>query len=120
MRWLFKTEPTEYSFERLVRDKKIKWDGVTNALALRHLRSVKKGDSVMIYHTGGVRAIVGLARVAADGPEIAPDRALDKPVALEAIKKNSKFKNFDLVRNGRLSVLPVPDELWDELLKLSS
>lgn len=126
-RWLFKTEPSDYSFDQLVKDRKTTWNGVTNATALIHLRKVKKGDAVLIYHTGDVKSIVGLARAASDGypdptspklavVDLAPDRAL-KPVALADLKKNPRFKNFDLVRNSRLSVMPVPDELWGELAK---
>ena len=99
-RWLFKTEPGEYSFERLVRDKKARWDGVTNALALSHLRKVGKGDEILIYHTGDVRAVIGIASAigdayadpAHDNPklavvDIAPVRALPRPVrdAFEAM-----------------------------------
>ena len=130
-RWLFKTEPTAYSFERLVKEKKARWDGITNPVALKHLRGVKKGDAVMIYHTGGVRAVVGLARATSDAypdpkdakltvVDIEPDRALAKPVTLDVIKKNAKFKDFPLVRIGRLSVMSVPDDLWDELLRLGT
>lgn len=128
-RWLFKTEPSDYSFERLQKEKRATWDGVTNALALIHLRRVKKGDAVLVYHTGDVKAVVGLARAAGDAypdpkandpklvvVDLTPERALP-PIPLEAIKKNPKFKSFDLVRNGRLSVMPVPDALWSELVR---
>ncbi len=129
-RWLFKTEPSEYSFDRLMKDRKTRWDGVSNALALKHLRAVAQGDPVLIYHTGKERAIVGLARAATDSypdPEdpalvvvdLAPERALPAPVTLEAVKQDARFRDFPLVRMGRLSVMPVPAPLWDALLTLA-
>jgi predicted RNA-binding protein with PUA-like domain len=130
-RWLLKTEPSAYSFERLVKEKRTRWDGVTNPAALKNLRAMKKGDAVIVYHTGDVRACVGLARAASDGypdpknaklavVDLEPDRALAKPVPLDAIKKNPRFKDFALVRIGRLSVVAVPDDLWNDLMKMSS
>lgn len=117
-RWLFKTEPSAYSFERLVVEKRTTWDGVKNPLALRHLRSVKKGDEVLIYHTGSVKAVVGLAKAAADakddGVALVPLKAVG-PVTLASIKGDPRYKDFALVRMGRLSVMPVPDALWAPL-----
>ena len=116
--WLVKTEPSDYSFERLVKEGRTRWDGVKNPLALKHLRGVKKGDLVAIYHTGNVKAVVGVAKAAADaegdGVELVPVKATG-PVALPAIKADPRFKNFPLVRMGRLSVMPVPDGLWSAL-----
>ncbi|HEX7898219.1 MAG TPA: EVE domain-containing protein [Planctomycetota bacterium] len=118
-RWLFKTEPTDYSFERLVADRKTNWTGVKNALALRHLRAVKKGDEIAIYHTGNVKAVVGVAKAAADANgdavDIVPVRAV-APVPLASIKLDPRFKGFALVRMGRLSVMPVPAALWPALV----
>lgn len=124
-RWLFKTEPTEYSFEDLVRDGRTTWDGVTNALAQKHLRQVRKGDSVLIYHTGSVKAVVGIARASADAygdpkravVDLEPVRALRRPVTLASIRRNPRFTDFALVRTPRLSVMPVPDALWSELVE---
>jgi predicted RNA-binding protein with PUA-like domain len=117
-RWLFKTEPSEYSFERLQGERRTTWDGVKNALALKHLRSVKKGDEVAIYHTGDVKAVVGIARAVSDAKgdavDIGPDRPVT-PVPLAAIKADPRFKDFPLVRMGRLSVMPVPPALWGPL-----
>jgi predicted RNA-binding protein with PUA-like domain len=117
-RWLFKTEPSEYSFERLRKEGRTTWDGVANPLALKHLRQVKKGDEIAVYHTGNVKAVVGIARAAADakgdGVDIVPVRAV-APVTLVAVKANPRFKDFPLVRMGRLSVMPVPDALWKAL-----
>jgi predicted RNA-binding protein with PUA-like domain len=118
MKWLFKTEPSDYSFERLVKEGRTRWDGVKNPLALKHLRAVQKGDLVAIYHTGDVKAVVGIAKAAADaegdGVELVPVKAAG-PVPLSAIKADPRFKDFPLVRMGRLSVMPVPDSLWSPL-----
>ncbi|RPH50337.1 MAG: EVE domain-containing protein [Planctomycetota bacterium] len=118
MKWLFKTEPTDYSFERLAKDKKTVWTGVKNALALQHLRKVKKGDEIAIYHTGSEKSVVGIARATADAKgdavEVAPVRAVT-PLSLPAIKADPRFKDFPLVTFGRLSVMPVPDALWKPL-----
>ena len=131
-RWLLKTEPGEYSFDNLIRDKKTVWDGVTNALALKHLRAIRKGDDLFIYHTGNVRAAVGLAKAVSDpypdpskgDPKIVvidvvPVRTLKQPVTLEAIKTTLVFRTFELVRLPRLSVMPVPDALWKRILQMS-
>ena len=119
-RWLFKTEPSDYSFDRLLADKKTEWTGVKNALALKHLRAVKKGDEIAIYHTGDVKAVVGVAKAAADAKgdavTIVPVRAV-APVTLASIKADPRFKDFALVRMGRLSVMPVPDPLWQVIVK---
>lgn len=118
-RWLFKTEPSQYSFERLVKEGRTVWDGVANALALRHLRQVRKGDEIAIYHTGAVKAVVGVAKAVADAKgdavAIAPVQSID-PVGLASIKADPRFKDFALVRMGRLSVMPVPPSLWGPLM----
>jgi predicted RNA-binding protein with PUA-like domain len=117
-RWLFKTEPSDYSFEQLVKEKRTAWTGVKNALALGHLRAVRKGDEIAIYHTGDVKAVVGVAKAAADAKgdavEVVPVRSAG-PLTLAAIKADPLFKDLALVRMGRLSVMPVPDELWELL-----
>jgi predicted RNA-binding protein with PUA-like domain len=131
--WLLKTEPAEYAFEDLVRDRKTVWDGVSNPLALMHLRGIRKGDQLLIYHTGTLRAIVGLARAASDPypdpatrdprltvVDIVAVRELPRPVPLETIKSNRAFRTFDLVRLPRLSVMPVPPAIWKAILKLAS
>ena len=118
MKWLFKTEPSDYSYERLAKDGRTTWTGVKNALALKHLREVKKGDEIAIYHTGGVKAVVGVARALADAKgdevEVAPVKAVT-PVPLSAVKADPRLKEFALVKMGRLSVMPVPDALWKPL-----
>lgn len=131
-RWLLKTEPDCYAWDDLVRDKRTVWDGVTNALALKHIRAMKKGDAALIYHTGGERAAVGIAEItSAPYPDPAQDeeklavvdlkakRKLPQPVTLSDIKADKTFIGWDLLRIGRLSVVPVPDAMWDRLMDLS-
>jgi len=130
--WLFKTEPSEYSFERLEKEKRATWDGVSNALALRHLRGVRRGDAILIYHTGNEKAAVGLARAVSDAcadprdragklavVDIEPERRLPRPVPLAEIKARRDMAGFDLVRLGRLSVMPVSPERWEAILEMS-
>jgi predicted RNA-binding protein with PUA-like domain len=126
--WLFKEEPETYSLADLQRDGTTTWSGVTNALAQKHLRSIKKGDRVLFYATGKVKAIVGVMQVTADpqpdttddsGKAVAvtvkPVRVFAKPVTLAAIKADAAFAQWELVRIARLSVMPVPDELWAKI-----
>ena len=125
MNWLVKEEPTHYGFDELVKDKKAVWSGVRNALAQRHLRAVKKGDRLFYYHTGDVKAVVGIAKALSDpypDPEdtsgkyvavdIAPVKRLPRPVTLAEIKADARFKDYPLVRIARLSVMPVTDAEW--------
>lgn len=134
--WLLKTEPEAYSYADLVRDKRTHWDGVTNAAAQKHMRDIAKGDEAFIYHTGDERAVVGLARVvrgAYEDPEhagertaagdpkfvrfdIAPKKEASSPVTLSEIKGDKRFGDFALVRQARLSVMPVPEDL-DAILR---
>ncbi len=127
--WILKTEPSTYSFEDLVAEQVATWDGVANPVAVKHLRSMAPGDQVMIYHTGKEKAIVGLATVA--GPprpdprdprlvvvDLEAGRPVGKPVSLAAIKADSAFKDLALVRQGRLSVVPVPESLWTRLVAM--
>ena len=124
-RWLFKTEPSAYSFQQLVKDKRTVWDGVKNNLALKHLFGIKKSDEIFIYHTGDEKAVVGIARAlsaaypdpAKKDPklvvvELEPVKALSRPVTLAEMKANPKLAKFDLVRLPRLSVMPVSEEQW--------
>lgn len=128
--WLVKTEPSDYAFEDLERDGGTVWDGVTNALAQRHLRAMAAGDEVFVYHTGEQKAVVGLARVAgATRPapaapraavvDLAPLRRLARTVTLAEIKADPAFGDFALVRNSRLSVMPVAPPLRARLLELA-
>ena len=130
-KWLFKSDPETYSLSDLEREGKTVWDGVTNNLALKHLRSVHKGDSVLIYHTGDERAILVIAEVLRDAypdpkrkdsrlvvVDIKAVKRLQRPVSLDEIKKQASLKEFALVRLPRLSVMPVSESQWTELLAL--
>jgi predicted RNA-binding protein with PUA-like domain len=130
--WLLKTEPSEYSWDDLIRDGRAVWDGVTNAAALINMRQVKPGDEAIIYHTGDERAAVGIARiVAAPYPDpkapdprivafdLEPVRPLPHPVTLAAVKADPAFAGFALVRVPRLSVMPVSASHWHRLLQLA-
>lgn len=128
--YLLKTEPDEYSFDDLERERHTVWDGITNALAQRHLREMREGEDLVIYHTGEERKAVGLARViqgpypdpkAKDGKRTVIDvivgKRLPKPVTLEDMKANAVFAQFELLRQPRLSVVPMTAEHWDALLR---
>jgi len=132
MNWLFKEEPTHYSYDDLVRDGKTSWTGVRNPLAQKHLRSVQKNDRIFYYHTGDVKAVVGVAKAAgaaypdpADktgklyAVDVVPVKKLKSPVTLAAIKADKTFASFPLVRMPRLSVMPVPDDLWERIEKMA-
>jgi predicted RNA-binding protein with PUA-like domain len=130
--WLLKTEPSEFSFHDLLARGRETWDGITNPLALQHLRSAGAGDLALIYHTGSVKAAVGIARIigapypdpkrkssSAVVVDIEPVAPLPRPVSLQAIKANPKLKGLALLRISRLSVVPVNREHWKILLKMS-
>jgi predicted RNA-binding protein with PUA-like domain len=132
MNWLFKEEPTHYSYDDLTRDGKTSWTGVRNPLAQKHLRSVKTGDRIFFYHTGDEKAVVGVARAAgaaypdpADkegklyAVDVEPVKKLSQPVTLAAIKADNAFANLPLVRMPRLSVMPVTDEEWKRIEGMS-
>ncbi len=132
---LLKSEPSTYSFADLQRDKRTTWDGITNNAALKFLRTARKGDAAFFYHSGDERQIVGLVRIL--GPvyedpkkpgktpagepkfavlDLAPVKAAKSPLTLETMKADARFKNFELLRQSRLSVVPVPDSL-DALIR---
>jgi len=125
--FLLKTEPGDYAWDDLVRDKKTVWDGVANNAALLHMRGAKKGDEAFVYHTGTERSIVGLAAIDSD-PRTDPDderlvvfdlkpiRKAKTPVTLAAIKADPRFADFALVKQARLSAMPVPAAL-DKILR---
>jgi predicted RNA-binding protein with PUA-like domain len=129
--WLFKEEPTHYSFADLEKDGSTTWEGVSNPVALKNLRQVKKGDRVFYYHTGKEKAIVGeMIVVSAASAEVkdtskaptvtvSPVRRLAQPVTLKAIKADKAFADWDLVRNSRLSVMPVTDSQWQRVEQMS-
>lgn len=123
--WLVKADPDDYGFAALERDGQAAWDGVANALALRHLGAMRRGDRCFVYETGKVRAVVGTARVVAAGsagaaPRLAAGERLAQPVSLAAIKADPAFHDFALVRQGRLSVMPVPDSLARRLERMAA
>jgi len=132
-RWLMKSEPGDYSYADLERDGGTCWDGIKNAAALIHLRKVKAGDELFVYHTGKERQVVGVARATSAAyadpkqdderwavVDIEPVERLTNPVSLAAIKADAAFADFDLVRISRLSVLPVPAKLWKRILKMGA
>lgn len=122
-RWLFKEEPTHYSFHQLQSEGRTVWDGVSNALALKHLREIRQEDRVFFYHTGKEKMIVGEMRVVSDPPEepveVEAVRLLPHPVSLARIKGDPLLAQWDLVRLPRLSVVPVSDEQWQRIEELS-
>ena len=132
MNWLFKEEPSSYSFEQFTKDGGTVWAGVKNPLAQKHLRSVMKGDRIFYYHTGDEKAIIGIAKATGDAypdphdpagklavVDIAPVRKLKRPVTLKEIKAEPAFKDFPLVRISRLSVMPVTEAEWNRIESMS-
>ena len=117
--YLAKTEPSTYSIDDLQRDGKTTWDGVTNPQAVKTIRQMSPGDMVLLYHSGGISAIVGSAIVRSSGRDDPknPKSAVvdlefhgkvDPPVSLKEIKDSKLFDDWALVRQGRLSTMPVP------------
>ena len=130
--WLFKEEPSHYSFADLLRDKWTVWDGVENHLALSHLRKVRRGDMAFFYHTGSEKAVVGVMEVLKDAyadptqenprlvvVDVKPTRQLERPVTLAEIRANPKFVDLALVRITRLSVMPVTVSQWEEIVAMA-
>lgn len=129
MNFLFKEEPANYSYETFLTDKRTTWSGVRNPVAQKHLRSVKKGDRIFYYHTGNEKAIVGIAKAAKNAyadpggeghvVDIVPVKRLRRPVTLAEIKSDRRFAQLPLVRVPRLSVMPIDDDVWDIIVKMS-
>ena len=133
--WLAKQEPDGprgYNILQLEKDKKTIWDGVHNNLALKHIRDMRKNDLVFFYHTGKERQVVGIMIITSNPyPNPAEDnerfvvvdvkfkKLLTNPVTLDEIKKQRKFRNWELLRISRLSVMPVPKTIWDLIIKMS-
>jgi predicted RNA-binding protein with PUA-like domain len=130
--WLFKEEPSNYSYDDLARDGKTSWQGVRNPVAQRHLRAVKKGDRVFFYHTGNERAVVGIAKALGDAypdpddtsgklvaVDVGPVKKLAAPVTLAAIKADKAFASFELTRIPRLSVMPVDEATWARIVSMA-
>lgn len=131
--WLVKSEPHKYSFEQLKADKKTFWDGVRNYQARNNLKEMKKGDLVLYYHSNEGKEVVGIAKVVKEfyqDPttedknwvvvDLAYVKALKNPVTLEKIKADEQLKNVSLVRQGRLSVMPLKAEEFDHIFALGS
>jgi predicted RNA-binding protein with PUA-like domain len=129
--WILKTDADTYPFDQLERERRTVWDGVTNALALKHIRSMAPGDRALIYHSNVGKEVVGLARiVSAPYPDpkrkdpklvvvdLEADRRLPKPVTLASVKADPAFADLGLVRMSRLSVIPVPADQWQKLLAM--
>lgn len=130
--WLVKSEPSVYSWDQLVKDKKTDWTGIRNYAARIHLKAMKKGDEVFFYHSNEGLNIVGIAKVAREAyqdpttedaawvcVDLKPVKKLKNPVSLEQIKKDKRLKDMALIRIGRLSVQPVTDKEYEVILQLS-
>jgi predicted RNA-binding protein with PUA-like domain len=130
--WLIKSEPSVYSWDQFVKDKKTSWTGVRNAQAAINLKAMKVGDLCFFYHSNEGKEIVGIAKVVktayldpsdkagkAVTVDVAPVEPLKQPVTLAAVKADPKFKEMGLVRQSRLSVSPVGDEHWKLILKMA-
>ena len=124
--WLMKTEPSEYSFDNLLRDGNVVWDGIRNYQARNYLKKMKKGDLVLIYHSGSEKQIVGIGKVVKEHypdpkdktntwviVDIAPVKKLTKPFTLKQIKKEKALSKMPLLRQSRLSVMPVTKEEYE-------
>src|SRR3954466_14619426 len=129
--WLVKSEPAAYSWADLVRDGKTQWTGVRNFTARNNLRAMRKGDAVLYYHSVTEKAVVGIAKVvreaypdstAKEGDwsavDLAAEKPLGEPVALDEIKRNPKLKEMALLRLSRLSVQPVTAAQFDEIVRM--
>ena len=123
--WLLKTEPTDYSYDQLEEEGRTRWDGVSNPAALKNLRAMKAGDRALLYHTGKEKAVVGVVEIVSEAyadPEaknpklvvvdIEPRERLGRPVTLGEIKALPAFEGSPLVRQGRLSVVPLTADQW--------
>ena len=128
--WLLKTEPGEYAWEDMLKDRKVTWDGIRAPAALKNLAQMQSGDMVFIYHTGVERAVQGIARVEGSPypdpdqsdprflvVDLVPAASLLRPVTLKRIKESGLFPNWELVRQPRLSVVPVSQEQWQQVLE---
>src|SRR6266540_2213395 len=130
--WLVKSEPSTYSWENLVRDKRTRWDGVRNFEARNNLRAMKKGDLVLYYHSGDGKEIVGIAKVVAEAyadpsakegdwsvVDLAAEKALARPVSLAVMKQDEALSRMAVVRKPRISVVPVLPAELDRILQLA-
>jgi predicted RNA-binding protein with PUA-like domain len=131
--WLVKSEPFKYSWDKFNEDGRTFWDGVRNYQARNNLRDMKKGDLVLFYHSNEGKNVVGIAKVVKESyqdpttddtnwlvVDLAPVEALKNPVSLEQIKKEESLKDISLVKQGRLSVMPLKAEEFDKILEMGS
>ncbi len=129
--WLVKSEPSAYSWDQFVKDKKTAWSGVRNYAARIHLKAMKKGDEVLYYHSNEGLEITGIAKVIKEfykdptsdddawvAVDLKPHKKMKKTVSLEQIKADKRLANMALVRIGRLSVQPVAENEWDSIMEL--
>ncbi|HEX2558726.1 EVE domain-containing protein [Phenylobacterium sp.] len=130
--WLVKSEPDTYSYADLTRDGRTVWDGVRNNAAALHLKGMRPGDEVLVYHSGDEKAVVGVAKVVREAfpdpsdeagrfvaVELAAERALKRPVTLAQLKAEPALANLAILRQSRLSVAPVSDEDWRRILDMA-
>lgn len=131
--WLVKSEPVKYSWEKFLKDKRTYWDGVRNFQARNNLKAMKKNDEVLFYHSNEGMEVVGVARVVkehypdptSDEPawvvvDLEPVKTLKKPVPLTEIKKEKKLQNIALIKQGRLSVIPLTKEEFETIVKMGT
>ena len=130
--WLCKQEPSTYNIDALQKEKTTIWDDVHNNLAVKHIAQMKKGDLAFFYHSGDEKQIVGIMEIISNpypnpkekNPrfvvvDVKYKKRLARPVTLDEIKSNKKFKDWELVRISRLSVMPVSSQIWSEIVKIS-
>lgn len=130
-KWLVKSDPEDYSFEDLKKDKETEWDGVRNNLAAIHLKAMKKGDEVFVYHSGKEKTVVGIAKVTREAyPDVTDETGrfvsvdlryvshLESPVTLKQIKAEKSLGELSLVKMSRLSVMPVEEKHWKKIQKM--
>ncbi|HCN84256.1 MAG TPA: EVE domain-containing protein [Sphingobacteriaceae bacterium] len=131
--WLLKSEPFKYSWDKLNKEGRTFWDGVRNYQARNNLRDMKEGDLAMFYHSNEDKAVIGIAKIVKESyqdpttedpnwvaVDIAPVKSLKNPVTLATIKSDEILKNTYLVRQGRLSVMPLKAEEFDRIVELGS
>jgi predicted RNA-binding protein with PUA-like domain len=131
--WLVKSEPFKYSWEKFNKDGRTFWDGVRNYQARNNLREMKEGDLVLFYHSNEGKYVVGIAKVVKEAyqdpttddtnwvvVDLVPVQSLDKPVTLEQIKAEESLKDISLIRQGRLSVMPLKATEFDKILEMGS
>jgi len=129
--WLFTTEPEEYSYDDLARDKRVMWAGVRNSITLKNLREVRLGDQVLIYHAGDENAVIGMAEAVTDAypdpqendesvvvVEIMAKRKFAQPILLAEIKASTALSEFDPARLPELSVMPVSNVHWEAIREI--